>query len=270
MSTGQVSNTEDSATHPKYFSFFQNKLRIGKRSAVVTVLFCIFLWAYGRPILAVLYTRWEARKTPELWVVPTPLADLSTDPSPGKKFSYLGYEFESPWTQVTKERRGQSVAVVNFTDGQFIEIEKGDELFPAMQEEVAKLGGDVRYVFGGKPIDSDYALISRTLYSTPRDVRLSWSRQEMAGNSALLLIKGVGVARMRSGLYSFKTDSLRGFQYGNPTHDNVVDIDAFDQKGRRISLMIGTDAKPDSRKLSQSEINRILYSLRIESSSLEK
>lgn len=265
MSTGKISNAERSAARPKYFSLFQNRLRIGKRSAVVTVLFCLLVFLYGRPIAAVLYTRWEVRKTPELWVVPTPLADLSIDHSPGKKFSYLGYEFESPWTHVTKERKDQSVAIVGFAEGRVISIAKGAELFPAMQEEAAKRGADVRYIFGGKPIDSDYALTSRTLYLTPRDLRLSWSPREMSGNSALLLMKGVGAALMRSGLYSFQTESVRGFQYGDPISDNVVNIDAFDETGRRISLMIGAAAKPDSRRTSQAEINRILYSLRIDS-----
>jgi len=268
MSTGNISNAEGPATRPQYFSLFHNKLRIGKRNAVVTVLFCSLVLLYGRPITAVLYARWEARKTPELWVVPTPLADLSIDSSPGKKFSYLGYEFESPWTQVTKERKFESSAAVNFADGQVILIAKGAELFPAMQEEEAKRGAVVRFNFGGELIDSDYALLSRTLYLTPRDLRLSWSRREMAGNSVLLTIKGIDVVHMRNGLYSFQTDWLRGFQYGNPTHDRVVNIDAFDEQGRKIWILIGT--KPDSPKLSQAEINRILYSLRIDSSSLEK
>jgi hypothetical protein len=128
----------------------------------------------------------------------------------------------------------------------------------------------VRLNFGGKPIDSDYALLSRTLCLTPRDLRLSWSRREMAGNSVLLTIKEIDIAHIRNGVYSFQTESLRGFQYGDPTHDKVVKIDAFDEKDRKIWLMIGAELKPNGRKPSQAEINRILYSLRIDSSSSVK
>jgi hypothetical protein len=194
----------------------------------------------------------------------------SIDPSPGKKFSYLGYEFESPWTQVTKERKSQSIAVVSFVGGQIISIGKGVGLVSAMREEAAKRGANMRYFLGDKAIDSDYALLSRTLYLTPRDVRLSWSRQEMAWNSVLLKIKEIDIAHIRNSVYSFQMGSLRGFQYSDPTHDKVVNIEAFDEKDRQIWLMIGVELKPDSRKPSQAEINRILYSLRIDPSSAEK
>jgi hypothetical protein len=245
----------------------QNRSGVGVLSGVATVVFCILLFLYGRPIFGLLYTRWESRKTPKLWVVPTPLADLSIDQSVGKKFSYLGYEFESPWTQVKKERKSQSIAVLNFADGQFISISRGVNTLEAMQEGATKRGADIRNIFGHATTASNYALFSKILYLTPRDLRLSWSRKEMVADSVLLTIKGIQVAWAKGGLYSFQTESVRGFQEGSPTYDNAVHIDAFDGQDRDIWLMIGAGPKPNGRRISQAEINRILYSLHIDSSS---
>jgi hypothetical protein len=237
---------------------------IGTSGVVTTIVFCAFLFLYGPALFGLLYTKWETRNSPELWIVPTPLTDLSIDRSPGKKFSYLGYEFESPWTEVKKERKGESIVVLNFSDGEVISISisNGTDGLKIMKQEATRRGADIRNVFGDEATSSNYALRSKILYVTPRDLRLFSSRREMVANSIFLILKRVWTTNAKSGMYSFQTEAFRGFQVGSPTKTNAVQIYAFDAQDREINLIIGAEPKANN-KPSQAEINRIVYSLRI-------
>jgi len=75
-------------------------------------------------------------------------------PSAGRKFSYFGYEFDSPWTELMRERKMESVAILNFSTGGFIEVlapSKNENELDAMKHEAEKRGVDIRNVFGMKP-----------------------------------------------------------------------------------------------------------------------
>jgi hypothetical protein len=232
-----------------------------KFSSIFCIAFCVLLLVYGRPVGFLLYTKWQIRNQPKLWNVPRPLSLGASATSAGKKFSYFGYEFDSPWTEQMRERKTQSVAILNFTEG-FISVlappKTGNEL-DAMKLEAAKRGEDIGNVFGDETTRSNYSLRSKILSLTPRDLRLFSSRQEMVANSVLLIVKKIETNRFRGGLFSFQTEWFRGFQEGDPAIDDVVIVEAFDSQDQKIELFIGSAPK---NKLSQTDINQILLSLR--------
>ncbi|HVB08149.1 MAG TPA: hypothetical protein VNF00_04310 [Candidatus Acidoferrales bacterium] len=238
-----------------------SKKPVGVFTATIGILLCIVIFIDGPAIALLAYTKWEIRNEPELWIVPTPLTDLSIERSAGQKFSFLGYEFESPWTEVKKETKGESISILNFSNGDFISISKGADDLKAMKQDAARRGTDIKDVFGSQPTSSNYALRSKILYLTPRDLRLFSSPRQMAANSVLLTLKEVWTATAKGGLYSFQTKWLRGFQEGSPARNNPVTIYAFDEQDREIDLSMGTEPNANSR-LSQADINRVLYSLR--------
>jgi hypothetical protein len=164
---------------------------------------------------------------------------------------------------VAFERNTKSVVVLNFSGGQGISVfdwRDGDGIVEAIKGGSAQRGAARDPVFGEGTVRSDYELISRTLNVTPADLRIFSSRQKMVGNSVLLRIKRIDLPRIKHGVYSFQTNSFRGFQKGDPLQDATVIIKAFDAQDHKIQLWIG--AKPDaSPKLTQADINRILYSL---------
>jgi hypothetical protein len=233
-------------------------------SAIICVAALLLIWVYVPPISMMLSTKWDARREPELWVVPQPLPTTPAETSLGKSFSYFGYEFESPWTEVAFERKTQSVAVLNFSGGQVISVfdwrDNGD-LVQTMKGGSAERRSGLETIFGKDTMRSNYDLTSRTLNVTPGDLRISSSRQRMVGNSILLKFKEIQISRVKGRVYSFQTESFRGFQKGDPPHDNIVTIEAFDSRDHKIELLIG--ARPNtSPKLTQADINRILYSFR--------
>jgi hypothetical protein len=119
----------------------------------------------------------------------------------------------------------------------------------------------LREIFGEETTRSNYALCSRILNLTPRDLRLSFSRLKMVSSSVLLMLKPIFVVDRQVGLYSFRTEWMRGFQQGDPGRDNIVTIEAFDQHDRELELTVGR-MRGDGQRVSQSELNRIIYSLR--------
>lgn len=232
--------------------------------AISAVLAVVLLWVYGRPLGMMLYAKWDARTHPELWVVPQPLPATSAETSLGKSFSYFGYEFESPWTEVAFERKLESVAVLNFSGGQLISVfnwQASDDMVQAMKAGSVERGAALETIFGRDTMRSNYALISRTLNLTPGDLRIFSSRQTMVGNSVLLMLKQIQMSKIKGRVYYFQTESFRGFQEGDPIHDDIVTIQAFDAQDHKIELLIG--AKPNTgQKPTQADINRVLYSFR--------
>ena len=83
----------------------------------------------------------------------------------------------------------------------------------------------------------------------------------MVSSSILLMLKPMSTGTPKGGLYSFRTEWLRGFQQGDPTRDKTVTIEAFDSHDHEIELSIGR-ALGASQDVTQSEVNRIIYSLR--------
>ncbi len=235
-----------------------------KLSTIICVAFCVLLFIYGRPVGFLLYTKWQIRNEPKLWNVPKPLSLGAPTPSVGRKFSYFGYEFDAPWTELIRERKTESLAILNFSTGGFIEVlapsKNGNEL-DAMKHEAAKQGVDIRSVFGDETTRSNYALRSKVLSLTPRDLRLFSSRQEMVANSVLLILKKIETNHFRGGLFSFRTEWFRGFQEGDPVLDKMVIVEAFDSQDHKIELYIGSEPAAKS-KPSQTNINQILLSLR--------
>jgi hypothetical protein len=95
---------------------------------------------------------------------------------------------------------------------------------------------------------------------TPRDLRFLSSRQEMAGNAVLLVIKGMESQGFKNGLYSFVTPWMRGFQDGDLKRDRGVVVEAFDHQGRRLTRIVA--ARAGKACFGQPELNQIIFSLR--------
>lgn len=230
---------------------------------VICTALGVFFLFYGRPLAALAYVKWQFRNSPEVWIVPKPLPpDIPRHPA-GPKLTYFGYEFESPSAEVKEVRKPESTVILNLSDcARMVMSEPGPsgDLIRVMQQEASKKGRNIQEVFGQEATRSSFALRSKVLNLTPSDLRLFSSRQEMAGNAVLLVIKGVESQLFKNGLYSFATPWMRGFQEGDLMRDRGVLVEAFDNQDRRLTLIVG--AKPGKACFGQPELNRIIFSLR--------
>ena len=237
--------------------------RIITRSTIVCILTCVLLLTYGSPAGLLLFTKWEFRNHSELWTVPVPLPATPVERAARRSFSYFGYEFESPWTEVKLERKLDSIAILNFTNGCTTAIfspVSGSSALETMKETALERGSDLASLFGREAARSNYALRSKILNLTPGDLRLSWNRGEMAGNSVLLVLKGIWAPKTPGGLYSFQTDWVHGFEIGDPAKTDVINIEAFDEHDNQVNLLIGSGIRLATP--FQQDINVVLNSLR--------
>ena len=233
-----------------------------------STIFCVglvlFLYTYSRPLVMLLYTKVQSRNAPGMWIIPTPLTIEATKRLPGREFSYFGYEFESPWIEMLRERKMESSAILNFSNGDFISIldpARNEDELQAAKQAVAKQGADLKQLWGDDATRSGFALYSTILNMTPTDLHLISSRREMARNSMFLLMKSIWLGTTKGGLYSFETGRFHGFQIGSPAQDRMTIIYAFDAKGTEMEMYIGSVQGANSRP-TQVDINQILYSIR--------
>ncbi len=238
--------------------------RLWLPSTFVCLAMAVLIFVYAKPIAVLLYAKWQVRNDAKVWVVPTPLRLVEVPHGAGKAMSYFGYEFESPWTEVKRERKFDSIVVLNFSGGQMISIfdpaHDVDEL-RMMKQEATKRGVDLKSVFGDEATRSRYAMLSKIWSLTPADLHFFSSRQEMVTNSMFLMLKKIWMKRIKGGLYSFDTSWLRGIQEGGPGEDDLVIIEAFDTSDHKTELWVGSERGANPRP-SQEDINRILCSLR--------
>src|ERR1700730_11851344 len=90
--------------------------RIPKSSTIICVALVLLLLIYVRPLTLLSMVRWKTRAKPELWIVPTPIADVSIEQNAGRNFIFYGYQFEVPWTDVKREEHLKSMELVYFSN----------------------------------------------------------------------------------------------------------------------------------------------------------
>ena len=239
-----------------------NVRRILKPSYIISVVLVLFAWVYARPLGLLLAAKQSARSQPELGIVPKPLTDVSIDWSEGRTFSFFGYQFEAPWTEVRQEKILKSIAIVNFSNGAsviFFDPAKGVDFLATLTGKGTKNEATLKKIFSDEATRSNYGLRSAILYLTPGDLRLFSSRQEMVASSVLLMMKPTWAKGKKGGLYSFQTERIRGFQDGDPAYKRVM-IYAFDAQDHEIQLVIAS-GQAANQNFTQSEVNRIVHSL---------
>ena len=240
--------------------------RLLKTSTIICIALSVLLliYVYVNPVTLLSVTWWKARAKPELWMVPRPLAVVSIEQTAGQTFTFYGYQFEVPWPEVNREEHLKGTQLVYFSNGFVLMLRdpaQSVNQLKLLTREGTENQDSLKRLFGEEATRSNYALRSKILNLTPRDLQLSISRQKMVSSSVLLMLKPKWTDTLQGGLYSFQTEWSRGFQQGDPTRDKTVTIDAFDAYDHEIELSVGRQ-QGASQDLTQSELNRIIYSLR--------
>jgi hypothetical protein len=195
-----------------------------------------------------------AGKDPALWKTPVALQDLSISSAPGRKVSYLGYEFDLPWNDLDEKKtrlyKGwQSIA---FHSGKSI-------VFAALPPSASET--ELSRLYGNETKESDYAFVRATLETTPGEIGLFTPKGAAMRGITRLMLKSIDVVANsgQSGIFLIQNKNFRGFQYGNPDsrQGEIVD-DLFADKGRLHFMFC--DKKRGG--ISQAEINRVMQSVR--------
>jgi len=235
--------------------------RVGLLIAILTALIDLL----GPPISIFATTRWMGRRAPEIRVAPQPLTDYSVSSGPAELMSYFGYEFEVPWNAAFKAKGGKaSIVALQFDSGQsliFNATANQSGLFTEIVQDRSMNMANLQIILGDLTNRSAYNQEAVLLSTTPESVRAFGPRAEAVRGATLLTIKAIAAGPgLTTGAFSFQFPDKRGFQVGDPQKSKRVDLEVFDMGGHHVEILLFS-AK-DGARLSQSEINRILTSLR--------
>jgi len=210
-----------------------------------------------------------AKGTPAVYITPQPLRDYSVSDAAGTELSYFGYSFEVPWTGVTKKKEFPNksgpggIAAIDFSPGQglvFIVPADQSGLFGEMVHD--KETPYFKPVFGELAKRSPYDQYSALLNTSPSAIRIFGPPPERQGRIVLLMIKAIALPKsLETGAFSFQLPGKRGFQIGDPSRSQRVQLEVLDLDGHYVEI-ICSDSK-NGANLRQSELNRILTTLRV-------
>ena len=194
-----------------------------------------------------------ADNDPALWETPVALQDLSISSAPGRKVSYLGYEFDVPWNDLDEQKTRL------YKGWQLIAFHSGKSIFFAALPPIAS-ETELSRLYGNETKESDYAFIRAMLETTPGEIGLLTPKGAAMRGITRLMLKSIDVVANsgQSGIFLIQNKNFRGFQYGNPDSrpGEIVD-DLFADKGRLHFMFC--DKKCGG--ISQAEINRVIQSV---------
>jgi hypothetical protein len=161
-----------------------------------------------------------ARTAPEAaGLVPIDLPDRSISPTPGSKLSYLGYEFEIPWTDLddTQTKRYPDQVILTFRSGRRLMMGVSLPKFWITNLGKLNLSPAIATVhFGPDALQSDYRFLE-TLYDfTPDKMHAFAIRPSTHYREAYLLtLKSAALSRQaRSGFFKHRRLCLQRLSTG--------------------------------------------------------
>jgi len=226
------------------------QVRRGLATAAITIAVIAVgaLWVF--PVIL----SFDAKRSspPIARIVPTELQDLSVAPGPARKLSYLGYEFEVPWSDLddTQTRLGPkrdpSMVLLSFRSG-----------FHMMVSVLPK------NLTGPVTPNSWYEAQKRFYEFTPEKMHL-WAlspdvhfgeREALIGKATMLS------GSADTGIFNIQCQGYRGFQLGAPeAHPQKVTVNLYSDKEIIEIVFLQKQGQPSGP--TQPEINRVVQSLR--------
>lgn len=223
---------------------------------------------FGPPVVAYVMLR-KVEEIPGVYITPQPLKNYSVSTAPGTKLSYFGYSFEVPWTGISKRKESprnsaqSGLVVLSFASGQtlvFIAPEDQSGLLAeiAHDKDMHNFGP----AFGDLVKRSPYDQYSALLNISPSAIRVFGPAGERGRGLAMLMIKAIALpGSLETGAFSFELPGKRGFQLGDPSKSERVQLDVLDLSGHFVEVLC--DAGRRDARLTQPELNRILATLRV-------
>jgi hypothetical protein len=225
-----------------------------------------YLWGFGVQTFFSLQTRKIARKAPVARNVPVELSDVSISRAPGRKLSYLGYEFEVPWEDLDKEKSKVTgnIAAIVFRSGNAILlfVVPPRDFIKSTEKNFQGYTEVIKRMYGENVLHSDYAFKRAIYESTPRKITLLTSRQDAVGLSMIILMKSVMAPMLDSEIYTIRSKDFQGFQLGNPLHrPRKMAVELYSNDVELEFNFIQKDSGPVAA-ITQAEINRIIQTTR--------
>ena len=215
---------------------------------IVATLAVILVAGYG---IVVASSFNAARKAPFARIVPTDLKDKSVSQAPGTKFSYIGYEFEVPWSDLDETqtkfyptdkpdkckvdlhfRSGLRLLVTAVPPREWAKTFVTEFKTPQQKVDAA--------------IKSDYSFV-RNMHEVTPDRMHYWSLSLDVHTREMfwLNVKSVALSNSAaSGIFNLENQDYKGFQQGNPQvrQDGII-VSLYSDDGSVEMIFLQKDYK---------------------------
>ena len=245
------------------------------RRILVTVLITIAVIFCGIYVIGpIALSFYEVRKAPAIVrVVPVDLKDSSVSQAPGAKLSYLGHDFEVPWTDLDdsktvlypKDKPEKNRVVLTFRSGLKVMMTsiRPREYAVEFATDFKMSARTFEAVFGQGVATSDYTFAKNIYEFTPASMH-HWSLLQgvQYRDQMRLLIKSImPVKEADSGIFRVQNIDYKGFQQGDPnTRQNRILVNLYADAGEIEIAFFLKDY--NSKLVTQPEINRVIQSLK--------
>ncbi len=218
---------------------------------------------------------YAARKVPAIAkVVPENLKDNSLSQALGLKLSYLGYEFEVPWSDLDaaktelypKDKPDKTRVVLTFRSGLRLMVTAipSHEFASEFAADFKMPADKFEAIFGRGTAASDYAFLKNVYEFTP-DKMHYWSLSPGVHyrEQTMLVIKSIVPARPAdTGIFNLQNERYKGFQQGDPRkrQDSLL-VSLYADDGS-VEFLFQQKNYGNAAGVTQPEINLIVRSLK--------
>lgn len=257
--------TDNVGTKPK--KFFSKLKLILMTSITIVVVVVVLLITFPQIQIAVFNKYYFSEsKTPQVYQVleNRTIHPLANNLLTGVEFSDFGIKLRFPWNNIVKKDQpiGNDGTVLfykwEFAGNKVVSIIRPlnvnyvHEFIGNNSNDAAK----VKDFFGDNTLNSNYEFMKVIYSSSPKDISLFKSKNEMLAKDILLILKKamIGAHKGNDGIFNFETDNIKGFQFGIPGKTERVDVQFFDKNDKEHVMLFSG--------VTQDEIDDILSSIK--------
>lgn len=165
--------------------------------------------------------------------------------SNNRKFIYEYIDFISPYSNLVNTKKLSTGIAYEFDNGHKIIINKikGDT-YDVRDSLTSKQQKYICNLFGDEYTKSSFEFLKSVYSLTPDTISYFSPMSKLTLKKELLEFKNNLIPYQDSnGLYCFKTNNIKGFQYGNPQKDKIVILQVFTLNKNCTLSLVGDNIK---------------------------
>lgn len=230
--------------------------------AGVVILIAGYCIAFGLQTLVAFEAHHWTRDNAWITDVPEPL-NAQAPAAGSTQLKAFNYEFKVPWTGKQKINKTLTYVEFRFDSGQVVILYDPEAQLDTVH--ALKASSPLEYqqlqnVFGGQPLDTNYALYQAVYGASPAATSPFMPMRDAIRTNDLLLWKiSFGYDAM-PGLHSIGFGENHGFQFGDPSSGGAVALRIFDGRDSQLRFIFLTQAGSNA-KIDQADINAAVQSL---------
>ena len=240
----------------KMLKFIKSKKFIVPITILLIILGTISYFSDRLKIVVPTKLYFSKNKTPGAYLIPVSrtLWPVKKEFKTSYNLSCNNFRFAVPW-KLREKTELDRITVFAFVN------KKGISISPLVKDE-AILNGylaegpsefqKTKLLFGEENLKSEYTFVNLILHTSPDHASILKPLRNLARIPPLLILKSI-YSPLGDVIYKFRSENLKGFQFGNPQTTENVRVHVFNERGQVFKLHFV--------RATQDEIDHMLASI---------